>query len=255
MDMFFDNNVETIFKCEPPIKKLDNGHGYDGVLLRNKLTDTLQCHICGNWFKALSHHVIFSHKISCDDYRDNYKLPYKFPLVGRSISKSHSDNANRKISLENLAKHRNPDYARKFSPLNNKKRWDYIYKRLGNDNIVGACPEQLRQRYMLVSDYVGRNPTYRDLLKHDSKIVKLIKNRYKSLNLFREQNGFEVVEPNRPVNGISDDSCINALRIFYKKYRRVPTSRDFRSLTPTTKTFIDHFGSWNRSLKIAGFIR
>lgn len=255
MDIFFDNNVETLFKCEPPLEKLENGHGYDGVLLRNKLTDTIQCHICGKWFSSLSHHVIFKHKISTDAYRDQYKLPYNFPLVSRSISKAHSDNANSQKSLENLAKHRNPDAARKYSPMRNKERWSYIYKRLANDNKVGACPEQLRQRYMLVSDFVGRNPTYRDLLKHDMRIVKVIKTRYKTLNLFRQQNGFDVIKPNRTNAGISDEACINALRSFYKENKRVPTSRDFRSGKPTTKTFLDHFGSWNRSLLMAGFKR
>lgn len=246
--------IETLFKCEPPIEKLNNGYGYNGVLLRNKVTDTLQCHICGKWFAALNLHVDRKHKVTCVDYRDTYQLPFNFPLVSRAISRAHSDNANRPASLEILAKHRDPLKARIFSPNGNKKRWKYIYHRLGNDNIVGACPEQLRRRYLMVADIVGRDPSFRDILKHDVKMTKFIQNRYGTLNKFRKANGFHVIKSNRPLNGISDDECLSALRKFHKRYGHIPTARDFRYAFPTTKTFIDHFGSWNRAIKMAGFV-
>lgn len=255
-DLYLPEQVETLFKCEPPIEKLIGAHGFMGVLLRDKNEDKLQCHECGKWFGALNLHVERKHKIACDSYRDKYGLPFKFPLVSRKISEAHSKNALSPKNLENLEKFRKPGEAWKHSPMSNKRRWRYIYKRAANDNMVGACPEQLLRRYLMVSDTVGRNPTYRDILAHDCSMAKLIKTRYGTLNKFRKRNGFEVTKANRPQNGYTDDYCLSALRSFHLKTGRVPKASDFRSGQDISqRTLIIKFGSWNRALLMAGFIK
>lgn len=252
--MEISNNIETLFKTEPPIQPLDNGHGFLGVVLRNKITDTLQCHICGNWFESLSRHILAKHKITVENYREDYEIPTNFPLVSRRISGIHSISASRPENIDNLKKHRNPARAREFTPKKGSRKWKRIRRCLGRENMIGACPEQIIRRFMIVSDIVGREPSSDDLKKFDSPLIKIIVTRFKTINNFRKQNGFGIKKMNRPRGGYSDEFLISVIRKYHHKYGRIPKAREFLLQTPTTKTFLDHFGSWNRAITVAGFL-
>ena len=49
-------------------------------------TDKIQCHICGQWYYFLASHVIQTHHISVDDYRDIYSLNRRQPLIVPQLS-------------------------------------------------------------------------------------------------------------------------------------------------------------------------
>lgn len=248
-ELLLMDNIETLFKCEPPITPLENGNGFNGVLLRNKASDTLQCHVCGGWYAALNFHIR-KHNLTCDEYRDEYQLPNKFPLCSRAMSEAHSKTAKRPEILASLARHRDVDKARKSMPKKGSKRWKRIYRCLAKENMIGACPDQIRRRFMIVSDIVEREPTSDDIIRHDSALLPLIIDRFGSLNEFRKINGF-TVRPQRII--VTDEQCLAAIRRFYAEEKRVPTAAEFRERNPTDKTIVNHLGSWNRAIAMAGF--
>src|SRR5271166_3128953 len=79
-------DVETLFKAEPPFMQVKDGFGYMGVVLRDKIEDTVQCHICGIWKSMLVQHVRLTHKMTLDVYRQKFGLPLNFPLCGLATS-------------------------------------------------------------------------------------------------------------------------------------------------------------------------
>lgn len=252
LSQILDNvEIETLFKVEPPLTLLQNQNGFLGVLLRNKVTGCLQCHLCGKWFERLNSHVFNGHKMKVDDYKEDFGLPPNFPLVSREISEKQSIFARTNPNiLKNLAKHRNPKKA--YSKKISKRRWKRIYHSAAKDNMLGACPEQLCRRYMVVSDIIGKEPSINDLNKYDSPLYGLIQGRYGTINAFRDKFNFSTVPMNRPKNGFSDEAIIGALIKFAKENHRVPRPIDFRDGTPTEPVIRKRFGSWSRALAVSG---
>ena len=246
-----DENIETLFKVVPPLQELDNGHGYMGVVLRDKSEDTLQCHICGRWFKGLAHHVR-AHKIRLKDYRRLFGLPMGFPLVGRSVSRKISQNScnNKKAKLKQLASARDMKKLHSKKSRRKAKKGIKEYKNSpAYENIKGLCPEQIVRRYLIVADIVGHEPTQRELMKYDEPLFGGIIRRYKTINKFRMKNGFSVVKKSKVY---TDDDLISILRGHKYKYGRTPSSYEFRSKKPSANTIRNHFGSWNRALMCSG---
>jgi len=243
-----DENVETVFKVEPPLTPAKSEFGYIGVLLRDIYEDKLQCHICGKWFSSLSSHIVQSHDMSAADYRAEFSLPPKFPLISRELSGKHSKRASSPKNLERLKKNMaKMNKARKRKGGNNCKRY---FATEAHANKHGLCPKQIESRYLIVADTVGREPTQCDLKKHDYALLAGIRKRFGTINKFRKAKGFKVKLRGKI---LTDQQIIAALRKFYCKYNRFPKKKDFVGKTPSYHTIRERFGSWNRALEMAGF--
>ena len=119
-------------------------------------------------------------------------------------------------------------------------------------NKRGACEEQIYKRFMVVSDIVGREPSFVDLAKYDSTLFNAIRGKYKTLNNWRKKQGFVV---NRFPPKYTDEQLAGEMKKVYFEKGRIPYTTDFLRRAPCTMTFRNHFGSWNRALAYAGFDR
>jgi hypothetical protein len=52
--------------------------------------DGIQCLLCGNFYGTLNRHLQIIHKISHDEYRDRYGLPWRKGLVSGNVSRGFS---------------------------------------------------------------------------------------------------------------------------------------------------------------------
>lgn len=247
--------IETVFKSVPPIKKLDKGFGYLGVLLRNKNEDTLQCHICGKWFKSLNQHVLSKHKLLSKEYKHKYGLPLTYPLVSVSTSAKRSVLARQPYWIQRL---RNAFESHKKDKFKKSKNMKYRYGRAcytvpAHENKYGLCTAQMDSRFAIVADIVGRTPTCADLKKYDSKLLCGIYYRYKTFNNFCKSRGLRVNNYGR----FDRDKVIAELRSFSFKHGRVPKQIDWKirqdNQTCGAEIVRKHFGSWRRALLAAGF--
>lgn len=68
-----------------PFEEVKEGHGFKGVLLCDKKTGEIQCHICGGWFHWLQNHIHGSHKIKGDEYRERFGLEYNTALCSEKV--------------------------------------------------------------------------------------------------------------------------------------------------------------------------
>jgi hypothetical protein len=244
-------NIETIFKTIPPLTEIAGGFGYDGVLLRNKKTDRVQCHLCGKWMAFLGGHLHWSHKITADDYRMKFNLPIAFPLCGKGYSTKRSNIANRLENLDRIKNFANNGHLLKKTWVRNRNRWTKSC--LAIQNQVGGCKKQLVERYVIVSDKLGHEAGFRDIEKYDPPLRGLIVRRYGNLNKFREENGFNI----RPkAKGWKKLQIISAVRKFAIDHHKIPTTTDFKKTDgkyPSWTSIKRHFGSFRRLLSIAGY--
>jgi hypothetical protein len=242
-----DVNIETLFKVEPPLTDIKEGYGYLGVLLRHKTEDKLQCHVCGEWFKALPTHVQKKHFLSTEQYRREFQLPLSFPLCSLSTSSAHSKRAMRKENLEILKKHRNPTKA---SRSRGRDVHSYFRSNASFLNRNDACVEQVFSRYRIICDELGKIANDRDLRKWDQSLSALIRRRYGKWNNFKRAIGLPTREKPSTKN---EEVIIASLRNFYEKNKRIPRSRDYRKGQSVTEpTVRKYFGSWSRAINAAG---
>lgn len=250
-----DEEIETVFKVEPPLTPAPSNFGYIGVLLRNKETDKLQCHVCGEWHKSLSAHVI-KHGVISKQYKEIFGLPKNFPLIGKDISAKMSKRAKSHKSLSQLKR------ARCNSPILNIKKKDQksFYQTEAYLNSKGLCKKQIFSRYKIVENIVGRKPRISDLVEHDAPLWAAIRRRYDNkINKFREAYGVEVTEfEKRSGKGfISEEYVIAILRKKFKETGKVPLSTMFkygRNKELSDSTIRKRFGSFRRALVKAGIL-
>lgn len=59
--------------------------------------EKIQCLLCGYLYKGLAPHLLQSHNMTDDEYRDMYDLPYKRGLVGTKTRFLHSESTKRRF--------------------------------------------------------------------------------------------------------------------------------------------------------------
>lgn len=244
-------SIETLFKVEPPLTTIENGFGYIGVVLRNKDTDKLQCHICGEWFTLLINHVK-SHQINGLEYRKKFGLPLSFPLCSISYSKKFSElgqTQERKERCRDIAKISQEKAQLASRNKKNRANWLYGFNNPARDNMYAACFEQLKKRYEIVADIVGHDPSRYEIDQHDKSLSSAIYRRYGSINKFRKKAGYEIRKQIKPCE---TSQIIAKIIKFFEENKRPPTTRDFKSGVITMNAIYNHFGSFKRALSCAG---
>lgn len=238
--------IETLFKAEGPFTEIKNGYGFYGVVIRDKIKDKVQCHICGQWFDFLSPHIAKGHKIKVRDYKKKYGLPLTFPLCSRKYSKIKSNQA-KSFNNKDLIKARvNLKKRRKQKPFDMGKRT------LAFQNKHGTCPKQLETRYLCIADMLGRTPSMQDLKKYEPRLIWIITKRYGSFNNFKKEIGLDINEAVCK-RSWTETELLAILRNFFFKFHRVSTSIDFTGHSPCTDTYQKVFGSWSRAMEMAGY--
>src|SRR3990167_2194814 len=95
--------IENLYKegTNAPYTKVENGHGYLGVLIREKSSGKIQCHICGDFFNSLSYHAR-KHKYSSSQYKTIFGFPKYFPLCSVKLSEQRRNSLLERIRLKKI---------------------------------------------------------------------------------------------------------------------------------------------------------
>jgi hypothetical protein len=249
-----NEDIETLFKVEPPFTDVPEGYGYAGVVLRNTKEDTLQCHICGEWFGSLSQHVFRAHKMKTEKYRKTYGLPLNHPLCSKALSDKFRKNADKNQNwLKGVF---NP---KDLAKTNKNKKWkkNTMYSKTCDawKNKHATCDKQLLERFMIVSDMASKDPSVGDLREYDPGLYDVIRSRYGSVNKFRKKHAMTILrEPNTKWD---KNKLIGVLRAYYKLNGCAPKSKYYEKKKkglPQKTTFFRVFGSWKRALSTASLI-
>jgi len=188
--------IENLYKtgATAPYTKVEDGHGYYGVLIKDKMDGKIQCHVCGKFFDSVATHALFKHKFNARTYKETYGFPSNMPICSQKVSERLSKSIiDKVIGFQKGHKHGFKTGHRGFPRKRN--RFTRTNHSLSFQNERNVCEEQLYRRYLAVSDKIGKEPSTKDLLVHDSPLMPVIQHRYKNLNNFRKKHGFTIVKP------------------------------------------------------------
>ena len=180
-----------------------------------------------------------------------HPLPAKLALCSKRFSLLHREHIERHpemkvIGAKMLERHR---------PQKSSAQWAAIARRAkgtpARQNVLGLCALQMRARWEVVEKIVGREPSYKDLFKHDRVLLGRIVN-VGTLNDYRRKIGRQT-NSQGPI-GASELEVIAALRKWAHAHGRRPsTYRWVRSRArPCVEAVFRVFGSWEAATAAAG---
>ena len=237
-------------KVELPIAPVKKGYGFDGVVIRDKERDELQCHICGKFFKGLSKHISMAHGKTSREYKKEYGLPLTFPLVAKSTSALLSEQAIENSGNYNLTPIEASVKAKESRDKNVGKYREYYRNNASFHNKRGICDLQINSRYLVVCFIVGKLASESNLNTYDSPLRSRIIRRYESFDNYIKIIGQELYDNKK--EGCME-SVIAILRDFYHSNGELPKLKDFGVVTQDK--ILKMFGSFESSLVHSGFER
>lgn len=179
MEIFEVEGFEPIYKGVPPFMKYEGGYGYIGVLLEDKETGKLQCHLCGHLVNSISKHLFHKHKDTNPvEYRKKTGLNLTTPLVSQSTTKKIKNN------FLNLTEEKRQERVKLLLQNNKnlhskegkyKKRGEYSSKQY--ENRFGTCPEQSKTLFWREYNALGRIPTNSEM---SEKLRHIVYSRFSS---------------------------------------------------------------------------
>jgi len=146
-----------IGKYVPPFEKVENGFGYNGVIVEDFKSGKLQCHICGEWFEQMAMHINHKHDLNGKEYKQ------KFGLLTSTALKSKKMRLTQSLIMQKL-RGRNKSNRFKFEKKNlfagNRKNKP---KAVESRNKYGVCDLQIMQKVIELKKELGKTPTLTQL--------------------------------------------------------------------------------------------
>lgn len=234
-----------------PLRNVENGFGYLGVVAMNEERTHIQCHECGFFFKSLNAHSQ-THGLSIPEYKEKYQLMKKTALIGDSererrikVYKNLSDahHAGVKAMME---QHNADVKSGKVKKNYSTPKWS-----LEKRNIEGLCPDQLLEKITDLADIIGHTPTAKEMRKKYTRYTTAIINMFGTWN---KAVAMAKLLPNQMnPQKYTTVELLQWLRDFYEQNNRVPTNSDFaRGYLPGQTVYIKRFGNLNYARMEAG---
>lgn len=251
-DIIFPNGVSY----QKPFYEVSEGYGYEGVLLMDKNTGDIQCHICGGWFQWMQNHIHSFHKVKADDYRKKFKLNCKTALCSEKV-REHLVKRAMTYPWERLMKNKDTliEYAKSNKSHNKKYYKNNSHKRLEMKNIHGTCALQLLDQLARTSEKLGRQPYAHEMVSDKgSNIRKTVISTFGSVQEVRrllEMQGYMYVKQQVNYKYTRED-MLNSLRKFLEIYKRKPSYSDIkRGILPSESCFRREFKGFSHAKKVA----
>jgi Homing endonuclease associated repeat len=211
----------TLYNYKEPFMPYQQGFGYLGVLLFDGETDKVQCHMCGEWFGSLSHHLVREHAMRATQYKDEVGLNQTTALIGEKMRE--------KLIASGLDKRlQNLRAGGKMTNETKKKISETLKANsLENKNLRGTCPAQLIDRLRKKYDELGRTPKDSETPAKEALIMT-----YGSMQEACRIAGIPYRKPSQTINNprtITKDQVIQFLATYAKEQKKFPRHKDIRN--------------------------
>lgn len=238
-----------------PLKKVEQGYGYQGTLAQNEKGDKVQCHICGELFYNLGAHIQ-SHGMKTRDYRILYGLGLRTPLCSDKASADYKARALKMwSSLSDDEQKKKIEHMREVAKKAIHKRYELSTEEL---NRKGICPDQLLQKIKDCAESLQKTPTVLELQEfYQTKryIVPIIR----TFGSYKKACEYAGLTPNKTggkggaMVPYTEDALITYLVDFYNRTGQPPTASDcHRGLLPSLAVYNKRFGSIQKAREKAG---
>lgn len=240
----------TLYNYKEPFMRYESGFGYLGVLLFDGEADKIQCHMCGDWFDVLQHHIRKDHGITAAEYKSSVGLNQRTALI--------SETFRAKLIAAGTERFKNLRPGKKMSQATKDKiRATLKSHSLENKNITGTCPAQLIERLQKRYNELGYTPRIK------WKEVPSFEALKKTFGSFEEACRVAGIPYRRPGQNLrkkgskvlikhkryTDEELIEYLVRFKKIHGRNPSHSDsLRKLIPSETVYRNRFGTWTKAL-------
>lgn len=238
----------AFYKYKEPLQKINNGFGFQGVLIYSKNRDKIQCHICGKFFRALNnYHLQKIHKITAAEYKEQFGLRQTTALIGEGTREKLLHRLDNMPESYWIQKMKSLKRAQQIKNHPGGQKW-----RIEQKNLKGTCPNQLLQKIQVLANELHTTPTGKQFLnKYRGMYMGSIR---ATFGTYEEAVRMAKLTPHREIEAkkFSTPNLLNYFKIFYKIHKRVPRDSDHkRGLLPDFNVYINRFGSINRARLLA----
>lgn len=147
-----------LYNYKEPFMPYEGGHGYQGVLMFDGEKDTVQCHLCGEWFEYLPNHLHREHTTSASEYKEMVGLLQSTALLGEK---------QRAVLIQKgVERFKNLRPGQKKTKAEKIKIRDTVRRNRENrerQNLTGTCPDQLIDRLRNQYARLGHSPTTKEV--------------------------------------------------------------------------------------------
>ncbi len=176
--------VMPIYKSQPPFERQE--FGYKGLLLWNSETDQVLCNACGDWMiKIETNHLKHKHQMNAFEYKQKFGLFKYVALEGVRLNEQRSVKRKEYIAKNPEVWEKTRGNAKKFNTEDLRERV-MLRSIFQFRNRYGSCDAQLKFRYQLLRDKLGRPVQTRD----DVALASALKRRYGSFDNAKRAMGF-----------------------------------------------------------------
>ena len=243
-------NIETLYKAKPPFVQAEDAKAPMGVLLWNRVTDTVKCHVCGKWLKQINFLHLRTHRLDHELYRNKFGFNSSNALCSRGTSRKHSE----MITSERKESLRRGLIASGYKPSMKIGQNKHGLNQFSYRNSYATCEEQIKKRIQIVALQSRSEgaPSSLDLKKHDNALLKTIEYRWGTWTNYVEKNNLKMIRrKQKPMR--TDEFMLCCLREAYGKNHNRITMNTFGKIRGVSLSVIrDRFGSWRRALAMAG---
>lgn len=220
-----------------PLKPVEGGYGYYGVLTKSKDGRYIQSHITGKFYKRInSNHTIKAGLANAKEYKDKFQLSQTTGLTGNEFKNMMRKRAIRYFVEIPVEK----QYEYKSKAWKSRKKFRGR-RSLEQQNRKGTCPDQMLDKIKKLKEKLGYVPTNREF---ETLVggVKTITNHFGTWNNALKLLGY----PSNLEHGYSKEELIKRLQIFYEVHKRSPVTSDFTGgMLPDKKTYYKYWRSLN----------
>lgn len=239
-----------LYNYKEPFMKFEKGFGFEGVLLFDAEDDTVQCHLCGNWYEFLGPHIFREHHIFASEYKQEVGLLQTTALIGEKMrEKLIAYRLGKKAKIRNLRAGGKKTQAQKDKIRETLKKNSELRE---SQNRMETCPLQLIERLQKLATELGRTPLSREV-GFEETLVKVYGTyneacRIAGLTPRKVGETLRKIKPGTYTKEILLEFIVN----FKKIHGRNPSRSDReRNLLPSTESYRRHFGSWKVALEEA----
>lgn len=248
-------NLVPMGSYKTPLRRVEKGHGFYGVVMGTEDGKGIQCHLCGKTFSYLPPHLYWSHeKVKTKAYKKEFMLASRTSLASEKTREKliETHQGNGKQLQEGIRKAIARMGAKQFYAKNRHNDWRMS---LEDKNKRGVCIDQLKERILDLKDQLGRMPSSTDMRNYDRPTLERLTRQFggwtAALRFYHITPGPRNSAKTRHIH--SKEELLAHLVRFKQMYGRAPSYSDARrKLIPDHGNYQYHFGGITKARRLAG---
>lgn len=203
-----------LYNYKEPFMPYEGGFGYQGVLMFDGASDTVQCHLCGGWFGYLPKHIAKEHTTTAAQYKEMVGLLPSTALI------SEGQRAVLIASGQERFKNLRPNLGHSEATKEKIRQSQLARKDIAEKrNIYGTCPAQLIDRLQKKYTELGYTPDRDEIIGYNT-FVRLFGSWKEACN--RAGVPHRTSRQRKPNKKYTDEEKVVWIRAFYAEHGRLP---------------------------------